>query len=77
MSFSNAAFARGLSDHMRTAGMDVDALAKRSGVSVFSIRDYLGEKSEPRFGTVYALAEALGCSPNELCGWHKTAGEGA
>lgn len=66
-----------MSDHMRTAGMDVDALAKRSGVSVFSIRDYLGEKSEPRFGTVYALAEALGCSPNELCGWHKTAGEGA
>lgn len=68
MTFSNSTFARALSEHMCIAGVDVEALAERSGVSVFSIRDYLGEKSEPRLGTFFALAEALGCTPNDLCG---------
>lgn len=73
MSFSNSTFARGLSEHMRLTGMDVETLAKRSGVSMFSIRDYLGEKSEPRLGTAYALADALGCTPNDLCCWPEKA----
>lgn len=69
MSYENERFARNLSRYMAEAGVGVEALAERSGVSVFSIRDYLGEKSVPRLDTGIALAEALGCTVNDLCGF--------
>lgn len=68
MAFENATFARCLSEQMGRAGVNADELAEKAELSVYSIRDYLSEKSVPRFDRAYAIAEVLGCTVNDLCG---------
>lgn len=65
----NAIFGKKLSVCMAEAEMSPSELSEKSGVSIESIRDYLRKGSAPLFVTVCKLAEALGCTPNDLCGW--------
>lgn len=53
------------------ARMTQEDLASASGLSVDSIRTYERGISAPRLETTVALAEALGCTPNDICGWGK------
>ena len=46
-----------------------EELAEKSGVSVYSIRNYLAKAAAPSMENLVALALALGCTPNDLIGW--------
>lgn len=50
-------------------GMTQEELAAASGVSVDSIGSYERAASAPLLETTCKLAEALGCTPNDLCGF--------
>lgn len=60
--------ARALRVKRAEANMSQEELAKRSGVSVDAIRSYERQMSLPLLETAYKLAEALGCTVNDLCG---------
>lgn len=53
------------------ANMTQEDLAIKSGVSIDSIRCYERQMSLPLLETAYKLAEALGCTVNDLCGFTK------
>lgn len=46
-----------------------EALAEKSGLSVYSIRNYLSKAATPSMENLAALGLALGCTPNDLMGW--------
>ncbi len=50
-------------------GMSREDLAKASGVSVASIKAYELGYTDPLLKTSCAIAKALGCSVDELCGF--------
>lgn len=68
MSELKETIARALRVKRAEAGMSQEELAKRSGVSVDAIRSYERQMSLPLLETAYKLAEALGCTVNDLCG---------
>lgn len=68
MSELKEAIARALRVKRAEANMSQEELAKRSGVSVDAIRSYERQMSLPLLETAYKLAEALGCTVNDLCG---------
>lgn len=68
MSELKEAIARTLRVKRAEANMSQEELAKRSGVSVDAIRSYERQMSLPLLETAYKLAEALGCTVNDLCG---------
>lgn len=75
MTYDNDVFSRHLRAHMALAGINsADALSEKAGVSVDSVGRYMRGESVPLLSTVFKLAEALGCSPNELCGWSQEGG---
>ena len=47
-----------------------EELSTASGVSVYSIRNYLTKASTPSLESLAALGLALGCTPNDLMGWN-------
>lgn len=53
--------------------MSQSELAEKSGMNITSITMYETEQRIPGIDKVYLLAEALGCTPNDLIGWGKTA----
>ncbi len=53
---------------MAKADMDAQELADKSGVSYDAILKYLRGETGPLLETACKMAEALGCSPNDLCG---------
>lgn len=53
---------------MAKADMSAQQLAEKSGVSYDAITKYLRCETMPLLETACKLAEALGCSPNDLCG---------
>jgi transcriptional regulator with XRE-family HTH domain len=67
----NKVVRHGLKVEMAKADMTPAELAERSGVSVDAIRQYLRGETAPLLETAYKLAAALGCTPNDLCGWGK------
>ena len=68
MSELKETIARALRVKRAEANMSQEELAKRSGVSVDAIRSYERQMSLPQLETAYKLAEALGCTVNDLCG---------
>lgn len=71
MSELKETIARALRVKRAEAGVSQEELAKRSGVSVDAIRSYERQMSLPLLETAYKLAEALGCTVNDLCGIQK------
>lgn len=69
MSELKETIARALRVKRAEANMSQEELAKRSGVSVDAIRSYERQMSLPLLETAYKLAEALGCTVNDLCGF--------
>jgi transcriptional regulator with XRE-family HTH domain len=59
---------RSLRVAMAKADMDAQELADKSGVSYDAILRYLRGETGPLLETACKIAEALGCSPNDLCG---------
>lgn len=53
---------------MAKADMSAQQLADASGVSYDAITNYLRGDAGPLLETACKLADALGCSPNDLCG---------
>lgn len=53
---------------MAKADMNAKQLAAKSGVSYDAVTNYLRGDMGPKLETACKLAEALGCSPNDLCG---------
>ncbi len=51
------------------ASMTQEDLSRASGVSAASIVKYESGAMVPTLGNAFRMAEALGCSPNDLCGW--------
>lgn len=62
-------FAKGLRVCMAEANMKPTQLAAESHVSVDAIRKYLRGEQAPTLETTCKLAEALNCTPNDLCGF--------
>lgn len=58
---------------MAEADMDATELSAASGVSIDAIRKYLRAEAVPLFDTACEISKALGCTPNDLCGWSKEA----
>lgn len=54
---------------MAKADMTTQELADKSGVSYDAVGQYLRGDTCPLLETTYKLAAALGCTPNDLCGW--------
>lgn len=53
------------------ADMTPEQLSDKSGVSIDSVRQYLRGETVPLLETACKLAEALGCTPNDLCAFSK------
>lgn len=64
----NSKVSHNLKVAMAKADMTPKQLAEKSGVSYDAITKYLRGDTAPLLVTACKLAEALGCSPNDLCG---------
>ena len=53
----------------KAKGLSQEELAARSGVSAASLIKYESGEMTPGIDKVISMAEALGCTPNDLCGW--------
>ena len=69
--YSADVFARNL--RMQRAGMDISQreLAEKAGVDVTTVHKYEDGAMTPGADKLFAICEALGCSPNVLMGWGK------
>lgn len=69
--YSAEVFARNL--RMQRAGMDISQrkLADMAGVDVTTVHKYEDGVMTPGADKLFAICEALGCSPNVLMGWEK------
>lgn len=69
MPFSKNTLARNM--RVRRADLDMSQadLAKRSGLTADLIWNYENERITPGADKAYAIAEALGCTLDELCGF--------
>ena len=69
MAFSKETFARNM--RVLRAGLDMSQaeLAKRSGLTADLIWKYENEVSNPGADKAYAIAEALGVTLDDLCGF--------
>lgn len=57
-----------LKAYMDLSGMGAEQLARETGCSVDAVRKYMSGSMLPQFKTAFRLAQALGCTPNDLCG---------
>ncbi|MBS5865741.1 MAG: helix-turn-helix transcriptional regulator [Coriobacteriaceae bacterium] len=70
--YSNEVFAQNLRMFRAKIDLTQEELAAKSGVSVASIHNYEDSKTAPSLINAYALAAALGCTPNDLCSFPTT-----
>lgn len=69
MAYDNEVTAAELRSRRARLRWSRDQLAEKSGICKASLSDYETGKTVPLLSNAYALAEALGCSINDLCGW--------
>lgn len=69
MAFDKSVFAARLRGKRAEADMSQTELAERSGVSQTTVFQYEDGTQTPGADKLFALAEALGCTPNDLIGW--------
>lgn len=72
MNYSNEALASNLRAERARRDLSQEELAARSGVSAASLIKYESGEMTPGIDKVISMAEALGCTPNDLCGWKST-----
>lgn len=64
-------FRKRLKVAMAEADMNAEQLSNAADVSIDAIRQYLRAETGPLLETACKLAEALGCTPNDLCAFPK------
>ena len=69
MGFSKDALAAKLRGKRAEADLNQTQAAERAGVSTVTIVRYENGDTVPDAGVLFKLAEAYGCSPNDLFGW--------
>ena len=69
MGFSKEAIARNLRVKRAELDMTQAELAEKSGVNIATINSYEQEGYTPGADKLCLLADALGCTPNDLLGW--------
>lgn len=69
MNYSNEALASNLRAERARRDLSQEELAARSGVSAASLIKYESAEMTPGIDKIVSMAEALGCTPNDLCGW--------
>lgn len=69
MGFSIDAMAANLRAERARKDMSQGELAARSGVSTAAVGLYENGEQMPGADKIFALAEALGVTPNDLIGW--------
>lgn len=69
MNYSNEVLASNLRAERARCDLSQEELAARSGVSAASLIKYESGEMTPGIDKVISMAEALGCTPNDLCGW--------
>ena len=69
MGFSKEAIAKNLRVKRAELDMTQAELAEKSGVNIATINSYENSGYMPGADKLVALAEALGCTPNDLLGW--------
>lgn len=67
--FSKDVFAANLRAERARLDISQEELAERSGVSTAAVLSYENGAYVPGADKVCALAEVLGVTPNDLCGW--------
>lgn len=67
--FDKKVFASRLRGKRAELGWNQSELSDASGVSVATITSYENEGYIPGVDNLWKLCEALGCTPNDLCGW--------
>lgn len=70
MKFSKDEFGANLRAARARADMSQQQLANKVGLSAASIISYEHGSRLPGVDKAYALAQALGCTPNDLIGWN-------
>lgn len=70
MKFSKDEFGANLRAARARADMSQEQLANRAGLSASSIIGYENGTMVPGVDKAYAIAQALGCTPNDLMGWN-------
>ena len=67
--FSKDVFAANLRAERARSDLSQEELATRSGISTAAILSYENGTYIPGADKVCAIAEVLGVTPNDLCGW--------
>lgn len=67
--FSKDVFAANLRAERARSDLSQEELATRSGISTAAVLSYESGTYIPGADKVCALAEVLGVTPNDLCGW--------
>lgn len=69
MSFSKDVMASKLRGKRAEAGLNQTQAAEAAGVNIVTIVRYEKGETVPDGEVLFRLAEAYGCTPNELFGW--------
>lgn len=69
MRFDNDVFATNLRMQRARADISQGELAEKVGVNITTVVKYEDGSTTPGADKVFAIADALGCTPNELMGW--------
>lgn len=69
MAYSNESFATGLRMQRAKANISQKDLAEATGINPVLISQYEQGSVTPKIDKVWALSEALGCSPDDVMGW--------
>lgn len=69
MASFNDVFKKRLKVCMAEAEMETKELSAKTGISTDVIYQYRRGETIPLLETACLIANALGCTPNDLCGW--------
>lgn len=69
VSYDNGQFAEMLRMQRAKANISQASLAMRTGINAVTISQYEQGARVPGVDKVFALAQALDCTPNDLLGW--------
>lgn len=73
MQFSNETLAANIRSRLGVLNMSRRELAEKAGVSVSTVNLCASGEQIPGADKLFAMSEALQCTPNDLLGWQKSA----
>ena len=75
MNYDESMLGRRMKLLMTARGMTQGQLADQCGINDATVSAYVNGSMTPGIDKVWRIAEALGVTPNELCGWSELTGE--